>query len=248
MIAHCGRALAAEWVKLRRTPAVWFIFVTPLLLVAFHLLLFAASGMDVQDPDSLVLQSLNVWAGMMLPATVVLQTGLLANLEHRGRQWKHLFSVGIPRGALFAAKWLICVGVVIASSLAFMVGLLIVHLVLGQANPALLPANLARSPLDLLTELLLASLASCLMISIHLWLSLRARSLVGAFGLGMVLFVLGLGFMWSKTAVHLVPWTLGYNAVVRVSGTLVSTLAVGGLGGLLVGFLAGLHHTRRDVL
>ena len=107
------RALRAEVIKTRRTLAFWLAIIAPLVVISLEVAMFYKNRAIYQNspPGDEIwfqfgLQTMVLWGLLMMPLFVTLETALVASWEHRNRQWKHLFALPIPRGALYAAKQL----------------------------------------------------------------------------------------------------------------------------------------------
>ena len=104
------RALYAEQLKVKRTLALWLVPLAPLVIIALQMaiVLQRPEYYRQKDPTSAWIdyggQTVFLWAILMLPLFITLETALLANLEHGNGQWKHLFALPIPRNAIYAAK------------------------------------------------------------------------------------------------------------------------------------------------
>jgi hypothetical protein len=248
------RAFGAEWLKMKRTLALWLAPIAPLVIVALQMAMALERetyyrAQDIADAwGHYGEQTVFLWTLLMLPLFITLETALLGNLEHGNRQWKHLFALPIPRGAVYAAKQIMGL-VLIGLSMASLYVLLVVS---GLALRLLLPGLGFEAPvpwLDFLQLVGLAYLASWLIVAIHTWVSLRWRSFVVASAVGiaaMVVAVLLFQTDWSQWY----PWTLSGVVAYSLGEGLrpAAELAVGSLGGLLVALVGGLEVTRRDVL
>jgi lantibiotic transport system permease protein len=244
------RAFRAEVLKLRRTLILWTIFAGSMLLPLLFLAAFITLW-PVDDPqwqlatDYLTLR--DFWSGLFLPLLIILQMGLLGNLENQPDQWKYLFALPVPRGALFIAKWL--VGTLSAFTCAAVFGVVYVltQVIINVFVLGLSPFDLAVPLGKIAADMVVIAIAVFLMLTIHLWFSLHTKSLVTNFGVSIVVVILNLGFIWSRGATHLFPWSLGSNAVMLYHGSLTQTLLLSVLGGLAVGLIGCRVFTRRDV-
>lgn len=134
------RVLWAETLKLKRTLALRLAVIIPLALVALNALVAYQRG-----PASFR-GAENVWQQtmyemfyfsslMMLPLFIALQATLVADVEHSSAGWKHLYTLPLPRWAVYAVKQLAALALVGLS-----VGLLAGFTVLaGLALQALKP-------------------------------------------------------------------------------------------------------------
>jgi hypothetical protein len=140
------QALRAEALKLRRTLALWMALLAPLLIEVLDFILYFQRGYirhDVENPWLwLGQQTLVYWSLLMLPLIITLQTALLANVEHSNQQWKHLFVLPTPRGAIYAAKQIAAMVLVGFSTLS----LLALTVLNGLLLRSLESASMHRSP------------------------------------------------------------------------------------------------------
>jgi lantibiotic transport system permease protein len=248
------RALRAEWLKMKRTLALWLAPIAPLVIVALQLAMVLQRQsyyrqQDIQDAwGDYGGQTVFLWTLLMLPLFITLETALLSNLEHGNQQWKHLFALPIPRGAIYAAKQLTAMALIGLSMVALYLYLVLSGLALRVLAPGLgLEASVPWA--KLFQYVAMAYLASWLIISIHTWVGLRWHSFVVASAVGimaMVVAVLLFQSDWSQWY----PWTLpGVVAYSLDEGTQPwAELAAGSVGGVVVALLGSWEVTRRDVL
>jgi hypothetical protein len=248
------RALRAEWLKIKGTLALWLAPITPLVIVALQIAIVLQREsyyrqQQYADPwGEYGEQIVFLWTLLMLPLFITLETALLGNLEHGNQQWKHLFALPVPRGAIYAAKQIIAM---------FLIGLSMVALYLyiaasGLALRLLTPGLGFEAPIPWLQFLCyvgLAYLASWLIISLHTWVALRWHSFVVASAVGIVAVVVAV-VMFQSDWSRWYPWTLAGVLTYGLAEGLrpMAELALGSLGGVAVALLGGWEVTRRDVL
>ena len=102
MSIYLRRAVSAEALKLKRTLAVWMVFIAPSVVVALNFVMWLDRGENFMLQRDSAWQALaqNVllfWALLMLPLFVTLETALLGGVDHGSQQWKHLHALPIPR-------------------------------------------------------------------------------------------------------------------------------------------------------
>lgn len=132
------RVLHAESLKMKRTIALALVVIAPFAVGA--LILFVAS----QSPFStlrmrnaagnqwMALARLNllIWAALMLPLFITLETALMAGLDHAGNQWKNLLARPAPRWTFYAAKLLVVMAMTAASTALLLCGVLLAGAIL----------------------------------------------------------------------------------------------------------------------
>jgi hypothetical protein len=248
------RALQAETLKIKRTLALWLVPVAPLVIVGLQ------TALVVERPNSYLgqgpgdtwlgygAQVVLLWCLLMLPLFVTLETALLANLEHGNQQWKHLFALPVPRGAIYAAKQvsgmaLIALSMVILYLYIVLSGLLLRSLTPGIGFEAPIPW------VPFLEYVGSAYLTSWLIISVHTWIGLCWHSFVVASAVGIgavVVAVLMVQSDWNNWY----PWTL--PAVVsqgmKDGLNIARPLVAGAIGGVAAAVVGGWDVIRRDVL
>jgi hypothetical protein len=136
------RVLHAESLKIKRTLALKLVVISPAVLVL--LVFFMAS----QSPFSTVNRHgiadewnelstlvLRFWAALMLPLFLALETALTAGIDHTGNQWKSLFARPVPRWTFYTAKLMVAAGMVFASAIVLVCGVLLAGAILPHVQP-----------------------------------------------------------------------------------------------------------------
>lgn len=248
------RALRAEILKTKRTLALWMIVLAPLALAFMGFAVFAHNLQYATEPVSEAWISISqniliLWTLLMLPLFVTLETGLLNNLEHGQKNWKLLYTLPIPRWAIYTAKLIVSLGV-IGISMLVLVGFIFID---GKLLMLIYPGVGFEAPVPIWTILKytgLTYLSSWLIIAIHHWVSSHWSSFVFAMGFGIVATIATVLVIESEDFGPYYPWTL--PSVVEqglVNGGIALTpLLIGLIGGLVVSIIGCWEVTRRDVL
>ena len=246
------RALSAETLKLKRTLALWMVLNAPLTVVALNFLMLWQRGgsylLEADSPwESLAHNMTTFWALLMLPLYITLETSLLGGVEHNSQQWKHLYALPLPRWSIYAAKWLISITLVAASTLVLWIGTIACGLLLNVIEPAL---KLSGSiPMwTLLQPMILIGLIAMLIVAIHLFVGLRWPNFTVSIGFGMVATTVNIMIINSEKWSKLYPWSLPLYALEDTGSYLGTALMLGLIGGLVVGVLGMWRMARREVL
>ena len=115
---HFFRAISAEYLKLKRSLALWLTLLTPGALV------FIEAAGATQNQARLMRSGVNLWALMfeelftiwvvlILLLFITLETALLGQLEHSNHTWKVIHVQPVSRWATLAAKQVIGTGFVV---------------------------------------------------------------------------------------------------------------------------------------
>jgi len=240
------RALGTEWLKLRRTLALWMIVVAPLIVV---LLQFFIGYDRMKVPENIqawpmfVQSSCALWAIFMMPLYITLETALLNNIEHSAKSWKQLFALPVPRASLVAAKMLTSFLMIGLSTVVLCVAIVIFGKLLSFLRPQFLMEGI---PVELIaTKAFLPFVASWLIIAIHSWISARWQGFALSLGIGIgaVFFAV---FASGARAGAFYPWLFPLNSLGDERSFI--ALTVGSIGGILFAAFATWDVTRRDVL
>jgi hypothetical protein len=246
------RALGAETLKMKRTLALWLSLIAPFSIVALNFLT-AFQRLDyVRQAESAWLEAVDqtmiFWALLMWPLFITLETALVSGLEHGSDHWKHLFALPVPRGAVYAAKQIVNMGLLGLSLLALVGFTVLAGLALKVIEPGL--GFEAPIPWDeMWKQAGIIYLGSWLIISLHTWVSMRWRNFVVAVGFGIVMTVSGVIIMNADWATFY-PWALPGFAInnLHKGSTPMAEVLFGCVGGMVVALLGGWEFTRRDVL
>jgi hypothetical protein len=206
------RCLSAEVLKLRRTLALAMTVVAPFVIALLTFAIYnqysdhyirAAKNAPWKQLGEMML---TYWSLLMLPLFITLETALLGNLEHAHKNWKLIYTLPVPRWALYMAKLVVCMGLIAISTLTLLIYILLLGNLLQSINPAYGFDSVV--PWEQFLRLgLLSYLASWLMIAIHLWLSVHTSSFVIATGAGIAATVVGV-FMFGHEVASFYPWTI----------------------------------------
>lgn len=218
------RVVYAEALKLKRTLALKMALIAP--AVIFLLVLFIASQapfsimnrFGVRNAWPRLLQlNLRLWALLMMPLLITLESALVAGIDHSTNHWKILLTRPVPRWTFYVAKLMVLSALTILGSVVLLCGILMDGIFLPHIQPELafrfpLPWGLIFHDCAEVTGLVFLALA------IQHWVSLRWRSFSMAISTGIVATVAGffaalatgqIGGGWPRYF----PWSLPIMAV-----------------------------------
>lgn len=233
-----------EYLKLRRSLALWVAAVVPLLIAVFTFF----NLLRDQHPRPWAVWMLSVaavWAFFMLPMSVVALTTLVAQTEHAPRSWDHLRALPVPRWRLYVAKATMVMVVLALMTVAVLLAGSAAVWLAAQVKPALTPSGdfEAMRYVLVLTRMYLSSM---LLMAVQLWIALRYSSFVPALaaGIGGTFFaVVGTS---SRIGVVL-PWQIPVNMLASNPARADLALLIGFVGGLAVLLVMLIHLSRREV-
>jgi len=254
LIRALPRALSAEALKLRGTLALWMCLIAPLAVAMLIVLQFGLSHMTKPAPFTpaeawwrYAQAPMQLWAFLMMPLFITLQSALLAGLEHGNHQWKHLFALPLPKGVHYLAKLISMTGMLALAMFVLCVLIPLGGSLLNMLQPKLSIAG--APPLGDIAQSLLAIFAAGLLITaLHTWIALRWRSFTVSVSIGIVATVAGFLIMQSKDYGYLYPWSMPMSVLAGNGMHMAFVVKAGLIGGALV-TLAGLWgFVRREDL
>ena len=205
------KAVSAESLKLKRTLALRLAVIAPLFIVLLHLGVYLARGGAVEhsgaNPATGFARGIvTLWTLLFLPLWATLAASLCASLDHNGNHWEHLFALPLHRWPIYAAKWIVVIGLVVLSSICLPLFAMAAMEILKHVRPEWRGVVL---PWGLLVSGVCRSCGACLLlISLQCWLSLRWRSFLVPLGIGIAGIMSGVILISAPLKfLSLYPWT-----------------------------------------
>jgi hypothetical protein len=250
------RVLWAELLKMKRTIALKMVLIAPLAVGALVVFMVSQAPFSTlrRNPTGewLGLARLNlvIWALLMMPLFITLETALVAGLDHADNQWKNLLARPVPRWTFYVAK-LVVVGLMTAFSTAILfAGVVTAGTVLPRIQPELHFAPPVPYA-DMFRQCANVAALAFLALTIQHWVSLRWRAFSIATGFGIVAMVTGylMAFAGRQTGgwPQYFPWSLPMLVVATPPQNVTAALWMGGLAGLIVAAAGCWDFCRLDV-
>ena len=241
--------LLAESLKLKRTRALRLAIGAPMIIVLLVFGIYAERSGKSDDADLLTGFAqliLTIWTIILFPLYVALVAALVAAIEHQNDGWKHILALPVNRSAIFVAKWIAGIGLVLLSSLVLSTGVVAAAEVLRLVKPGWSSSQLPTAMI--FRGALLSSCAAVLLFSIQMWISLRWRSFLP--GLVVAVIALALMFVAIPRGValfgSLFPWSPPAMAMAPHNPYRPIAVGLGLFAGVLVGAVACWHLSRRE--
>lgn len=227
------RVLFTECLKLKRTLAFWMVLVAPLVTVALEFLVSCKSArVSIHDGKDawgfLARQTVQVWAILMMPLFVTLETSLLAGLENTGKNWKSLLALPAPRWTVYFSKLTVTIVLLWLAHAVLVAGTLANGMALHLMFPALRLGSMPLAPF--VASMATVSAAALLGVAIQHWVSLRWNSYPVAMGFGMCAMTIGVFGANSPAIGPWFPWSLPVLAALggAAGGGRITIVAIGG--------------------
>ena len=246
---HLLNTVRATFLTLKRTRALWLAIAAPLFILCFRTLiyLFGRDANIARDVWNFWLDgNSEFWFGLLLPLALALDIALLVDIDRAAQGWKYLFALPVSRTSVYIAKLIVALVLSVTSGAVLLSGSLVVGYLLAFIVPQL--GFLLTSPdiLYYLKAILLETLASCFIIAIYLWLSMRTKNFILPACLGIAstvltiigydndllqkfspwVYALGVARILSKLpeTKHYLGWSLPIILAISIAGTICMTL------------------------
>ena len=197
-------ALRSEILKTKRTTAFYFTLVLAAIIPAILLINLLTGGSDLGNAGSDILNGLFL-LGMertclvFFPIFVIMICTLLPQIEYRNNTWKQVFTAPQTKGAVFLAKFLNINGLILVFLMAHLVFMILVIVITHFAKPGL---GLLHQPIDAVRLLVRTANMYVMMLalcSLQFWLGLRYRNFIIPIGIGLVLWITGMIFIFEES-------------------------------------------------
>lgn len=192
-------SLRAEWMKSRHTAAAWIVvtgaFFVPILAIVMRLTDHGKPQEKVFEKDLWAMMYQRNWTPMgmfLLPLMLILFTSLVTNLEFKNNTWKQLHTTPQHPLAIYAAKLLVVLLMMIQMFLLFNIGIW-----LSVVLPGLIFSDLQSPDTPYpYTKYLRGNMwffIDCLpIVALQYLLSLKFKNFIVPVGIGFSLLVLAL--------------------------------------------------------
>lgn len=245
------RVLITEFLKLKRTLAMWMVLLAPFVLLLLHTLIghFGAAQFATRHVDYGRQFTQNVtimWTILLLPLFVTLETSLLAGLEHADKNWKNLLALPAPRWTVYLSKLVVTIMLVWTAHLVLVGGAIGAARMLVWLHPEIFPTGFPLRPL--VVPMAKISIAVMLGLTIQHWVSLRWQSFTAAFSFGMTAMISGFIAVNSNVWGPRVPWSMPMYLVRATRHDAGVMLATSFALAVVVAIAGCWEFTRRDVV
>ncbi|WP_242928322.1 ABC transporter permease [Pontibacter vulgaris] len=183
-------SLSAETLKLKSTFALWMAVLAPCALISMYFLAFWAKGENLVNKEvgawvSFGMNNFIVYTQLLMPVFIALLTSMTNGIEHKANGWKHLYALPLPKSTVYFSKVLITLGLVLLSTVVFIVALIMAGTVLNWLRPELGFGTYEKLDIIIFSSFKIF-LASVVIIAIQFWLSIRFNSFALAMGVAIV--------------------------------------------------------------
>ncbi len=199
----------AEALKQKRSLTGLILILAPGLMTIFNVLVglggyYARASSGAEIMKTVVNNSLNLWALIMLPMAMTLMTALNANVEYRNNQWKHIFVQPVSTWRIMMAKWLMNVTMAAVSHLIYFGLILMVGFILCTINGQSFAGSVDYELLFQRMGLLF--LGSLLLITIHTLTALSLDNFLTVMAFGTMMMISNYFVAQSEKYGIFSPW------------------------------------------
>jgi lantibiotic transport system permease protein len=241
-------AYRIELLKLRRTLALSMVFVAPTMVVLLQVLIWLNNkrGFDAKIDLWLAFfgNVLTVWALFMQPLLAALVTGLVYHAESSATGWLRMGAWPLPRVAVPLAKLATVLTLMLLSTLVLTGGSLVGARLAATLHPLIaLPDQVPWGKLA--ARVTSVTAASLLVVAIQNLVASRYSAVTVSLGTGVAgTFVALFASSWKLGIYY--PWLMPLRSLLGTEAEVPLAIALGSVGGVLVGAASVLLAARRD--
>jgi hypothetical protein len=227
MTATFLSSFQSEWLKKKRSLAVWLVVIGSLFTPAITLLIAVthSDGLPKKyaDPNFWMIYWNQCWQPMtfmLLPLGIVLATSLVTQLEFKNNTWKQLHASPLSLTTIFFSKFAVLLVMMIQLFLLFNIFTFLTSLVPPMVFKSV-PFSTAPIPFDQILKYNAIIFWDCLpILALQYLLSLQFKNFLVPVGAGMVLWLLGtLGLSWKYSFIF--PYLyVAFDQIVAQGGKL----------------------------
>lgn len=239
--------IAAELIKLRRTLALWMVFIAPLVVIALQIMLWLNHKEGIGfDADLWIMFATNIfsmWAIFMYPLFCALVVALVYHYEHTTSGWQKMYTLPVPRWTILFAKISVAMMLLFASGIVLFAGIIAGGFLTDLAHPAIeMPLEIPYG--HIFRQWASMTGASLMIFAIQHWASLRWTTLSVPIGTGIAGTFFAI-FATSWKYGHFYPWLMPIHVLHRTDGKEVIALWVGIIGGIILLAAMNIIESRR---
>lgn len=183
----------SELLKVKNTFALWLVVFAALSIPLFVAIEFAneaakiISVLDSNPWDYGWIRSIRGIAIFSAPATIVVLTALLVNIEYKNNTWKHVLTLPVSKKLIYINKLLVTILLLLLFYILFVVFFLIAGGVLGFYLPKTHLLDHTPDITEMLRLSLRSFIASLTILAIHFWMNFRVKNMFITMGIGLML-------------------------------------------------------------
>lgn len=190
-------SLSSEFYKSRKTLAFWSAILLPLVICVLMSWGFISQAAKLANDPAGVLwvryisAILGVMGVLLLPVLVIYNTYAITNMEYKGDTWKSLFSLPLPKLAIYTSKYIYIVFLTFLTMLLFSVLIIGSGHVIELIKPELEFGDFNPNTIifKFFAKLFLSSIG---IISIQFLMNLIWSDFLKPFGIGFLMTIMGI--------------------------------------------------------
>lgn len=192
------KILSSEWIKTKRTPIRWLIFLVPVIFAALLIGYYSIRAISADIQISIFQVFFEVWTAMVIPLGAGLISGLMIHQEELAGSFNGFLGCKLPRHDLYLGKFAILAlsstGSILIATLSLVVGFSVI-LKISIAWPIFIAAAI------------MAIIGTIPLLAFHLWISFAwgMGASIGIGGAGLLIAAL-MGTTLGDKVWQFVPW------------------------------------------
>ena len=187
-------------------PVIYFIY-----YLTKYTSLIPSEGVDPWE--KFISEQFRNTAPFLLPILFILQTSLVAQIEHRVNGFKYIFTQPVQRWKVYLSKMITVILVLLISFISFAVLLYCSGSLVGSIHKELMFTEHPFPWIRVISFLTTVFIANLGLLAIQFWLSLRFKNFIVPIGIGMVLLVTGLIVYRAEESLYM-PYSYSIHGMI----------------------------------
>ncbi len=214
-----NRVFYSELLKTKNTFALWLVLFAALCIPLFVAIEFANHATKVLAPlnvnpwDYGWIRSIRGVAIFASPATIVLLTALLMNIEYKNNGWKYILTLPVSKGLIYFNKLLVLILLLVFFHIFFIIFFLISGGIVGLFLPETGLLDRAPNFFEILHLSFRSFIASLTVLAIHFWMNFRVKNMFITMGIGLVFVFLSMPSFSQLENTFFFPYNYGLQTV-----------------------------------
>ncbi|KAB8137844.1 ABC transporter permease subunit [Gracilibacillus oryzae] len=196
--------IRSEWYKLRKTRILSLLFVGPMVGLFIGLTTNNDNlGGEINQWYTKLLFMNLTYSLLFLPLITGVFASMICRYEHQAGGLKQLLALPVTRGQVFAAKYILVIGLVMVIQLLYLVSIVLVGMIAGIDDPF---------PMEIVWKSIFGGWVATLpLVALQLWMSMLFKSFAAPFAVNVIFTLPTIMVVNSEKIGPYYPWAQPFS-------------------------------------
>ena len=182
----------SELLKVKNTFAFWLVVFGALCIPLFVSIEFVNQASKIVNPPGINpwdygwIRSIRGVAIFASPATIIILTALLLNIEYKNNAWKYILTLPVSKASIYINKALVAILLLVLFYLLLISFFLLLGGVIGWCLPKTGLLDHQPAIMQMIYLSFRSFIASLVVLAIHFWLNFRIKNMFITIGIGLM--------------------------------------------------------------